>query len=239
MSAPRVPRRASTKGGLLLLMVLVGVVPGLLVAVPLAVLTVAGEPLAPGQLGKGYALAAGGSALFALLLGGAAAWRNRRARPAFDAAAAATGLRVDGAGYLGDIALLGVRDGVALELAYTVAGRGRPPVIVGTAASAAPEGLKLWAFAPDEVDPPFGTPPLPPFVSPEAAGPWRRWEVPAAALARLPEGLRLGGAVDEQGQRVTGLEVDQEGEVDAVRLEALVGQLLAAHAAWAPPRGGR
>lgn len=221
-------------------MVLLGVVPGLLVAVPLLVLTVVGEPLAPGQLGKGYALAAAGSTVFAALLGGATALRNRRVRPAFEAAATSLGLEVDRAGYLGDIALLGVIDGVALELAYTVAGRGRPPVLVGTAASPAPEGLKLWAFAPLDRDPPFGTPPLPPFVSPEQEDPWRRWEVPAEALDALSEvarGAPLGGAVDEQGQRVTGLELDAPGELLPERIEEAARLLLAAHAAWAPPGG--
>ena len=236
MSPQPVPRRASTRGGPFLFLVLTLMVPGLLVAVPFGVMMIRGDIIPPGQLGQGYAMAAGISAVVALLFGLASAHANKVNRPALDAAAESLGLRVEGARYMGETAILGVVDGVALELAVSRGSKGRLPSIVGTAASPSPGGLKLWAFAPAKHNPPFGTPPLPPLVAPEEGGGWQCWGVaPATVLGFVREQTETGGSVDEQGTRVTAVQQALVNQIGSDELMDVARYLLAAHRAWAPP----
>ncbi len=236
MSSSRVPRRASSKGGFLLIFFLAFVLPGMLVALPVGLLMITGKDLPPGELSKGYGLASALCIVTAGLLAGANAYRNRSVRPIFDEVARRTSLTVDGASFMGDIALLGVRDGIALEVAFTVPSSSRRAALVGTAADAAPDGLKAWAFAPEKRDAAFGSPPMPPFVSPTMESGWRLWSVPLDAVEAIDLGESAGGAIDDQGQRVTSFQIFRDKDFDADELEGVVDRLLAAHIAWAPPR---
>ena len=201
---PKVPRRVSTRGGVHLVGIVVFMLPGLMVALTQGVTWLMGRTFATGDVGTGYGIAMLICATGAVVLGWKGAGRNRAARGAFEAASKLLDVPVSRASYLGDIALLGVIDGVQLELALTLEGKGKRLALVGSTATPRPPKQRIWGLAPASGVPPFGTPELPPGEPDLCEGGWQGWGV-EAGFSKPFQGLPfvdLGGAHDELGLRV-------------------------------------
>lgn len=211
--------------------IVVFVLPGLMVALTQGVTWLMGRAFATGDVGAGYGIAMLVCASGAVVLGWKGAGRNRAARSAFEAASATLGVPLSHASYLGDIALLGVIDGVQLELALTLEGKGKQLALVGSTATPRPPKQQIWGLAPASGVPPFGTPELPPGEPDLCEGGWQGWGV-EAGFSEPFEDLpfeTLGGAHDELGLRVLAWQAPSPEKLGAEDLVELARAAVALH----------